>query len=171
WAISAGDVDLALRPVADLAVLGDQIPPHGRLAEEAAGVADDHPLSAVALGAACFAAYLQGDVDATTRLADEARRRAAALDRSQEDLSLRCRVANATCVVTALRNEQSEDFGTEWLAAARKLDDPWCLVEALTYTIGSRGREDVSAGEEALVLARQIGAPSRVAIAAVLLAS
>jgi hypothetical protein len=60
------------------------------------------------------------------------------------------------------------------LAAARKLDDPWCLVEALTYTVGARGREDpagVSAGEEALALARQIGAPSRVAIAAVLLAS
>jgi hypothetical protein len=171
WAISAGDAELALRPVADLAVLGDQVAPHGRLAEDAAGVDENHPLSAIALGAACFAASLQGDVDATKSLAEDARRRAAALDRSREGLWVRCRVANATCVAAALRNEPSGDFGAEWVAAARELDDPWCLVEALTYMIGERRRGGVGAGEEALVLARGIGAPSRVAFAAALLAS
>src|SRR5262249_47194407 len=106
-----------------------------------------------------------------TRLADAARARADGLDRSPEGLWVRCRVANATCVASALRNEPSEDFGAEWVAAARELNDAWCLVEALTYMIGQRRQEDVDAGEEARVLAREIGAPSRVAFAAALLAA
>ena len=102
WAITVGDVELALQPVADLAVLGDQWPRTDGSPRTPPRVAPDHPLSALALGAACFAAALQGDIDASVQLAEAARARVAVLDRSPENLWVSCRVANATCVIVAL---------------------------------------------------------------------
>jgi predicted ATPase/class 3 adenylate cyclase len=172
WAIGAGDVRLALEPINSLALFGDSMAPFGPAAEGAARLAEDHPLAAVALGAACFAATLQGDTNTSLRLAQEAQRRAAALDRSAEGLWVRCRVDNATVMTMATAGEEDIfDFGRRWLADARELGDPGCLCEVLTFMAGvSSVGEAVAAGEEALILARQLQAPSRVAFAAVFLA-
>jgi predicted ATPase/class 3 adenylate cyclase len=169
WAISTGESDLALQPVADLAVFGDRVIPYGMLAEDAARVDEDHPLAAVALGAACFAASLQGDVDRAARLAEEARRRADALDRNSEGLWVRCRVANGCCIAVATQGGYLE-FGRRWLADARELGDAWSICEALTFMIGGHDMDEaIVVGEEALTLARTL-APSRVSFAAVMLA-
>lgn len=171
WAKAAGDIRLALEPVSDLAVLGDAVAPYGRAAEAAARMAENHPLAAVALGAACFAATLQGDTNTALRLAAEARRAAEALDRTPEGLLVRCRVANATVMTAGIAGfEDPSDFGRRWLADARELGDPWCLCEALTFIANFPNPDQaVAAGEESLTLARQLQSPSRVAFAAVAL--
>ena len=174
WAVAAGDVDLALKPVSDLAVLGDGLAPYGLLAESAARLAEDHPLAPVALGAGCWAATMQGDFDRALQLAGEARRSAERLDRTPEGLWVRCRVANATCVATFFDPEGYEDALSSWLNDARELGDSWCLGEALTFGVGGGIAdldEGIAAGEEALLITRAIGAPSRVAFAAVFLAA
>jgi predicted ATPase len=171
WAVAAGEVRLALEPVSDLAVFGDGVAPYGLLAESAARLAEDHPLAPVALGAACFAACLQGQIDAAWPLAQEARDRAASLGRSPEGLWVRCRVANAFCVTGAYDTTGIADFQDQWLHDARELGDPWSLNEALTTLAGLPNTERaIAAGEEALALGRQL-APSRVAFAAVELAA
>jgi hypothetical protein len=174
WAVATGDVDLALGPVSDLAVLGDGLAPYGLLAEGAAWLAEDHPLAAVAFGAACFAASLQGDFEAAFRLAGEARSRADRLDRNPQGLWVRCRVANATCVTVFYGPDDYGESLNRWLKDARELGDPWCLGEALTFGVGGGVvdlEEGIAAGEEALLIARALGAPSRVAFAAVFLAA
>ena len=172
WAIAAGDSDLTLRPVADLAVFGDEVAPYGLLAESAAQAFEDRPLSAVALGAACYAATMQGDFDTAWPLAEEAHRRADALDRTPEGLWVRCRVANASCTIMAYHGGDLFQFGQQWLADARELGDTWSIAEALTFLTGLLDQEaGVAAGEEALNLARKLDAPSRIAFAAVFLAS
>jgi predicted ATPase len=172
WAIAADYVGLALEPVSDLAWLGGMVSPYGRAAEDAARLAESHPLAAVALAAASFAAVLQGDVEAARTLGTEARDRAAALDRSPENLWVRCRVANATCAIFTLDTAGIDAFADAWLADARELGDPWCLCEALTFIVGVPSRDDaVAAGEEALEIARRLHVPSRIAFAAALLAA
>jgi predicted ATPase/class 3 adenylate cyclase len=172
WAISVGDVELALRPISDLSVLGDGVAPYGLMPEQAARLDEDHPLAALALGSACFAAVLQGESETAIRLAEEAHDRASVLGDTPEALWVRCRVANATCPLFGLRSEGAEEFAQPWITAARALGDPWCLCEVLTFMVGM-GQLDtgVGAGEEALLLARRAGAPSRLAFAAVLLAA
>jgi predicted ATPase/class 3 adenylate cyclase len=172
WAIATGDVRLALDPVADLAILGDGVAPYGRLAEDAARLAPEEPRAAIALGAAAFAAVLQGEIDVARRVGGEARRMAEALDRTPDSLWVRCRVANATCVMFGYGgDEDAVAFGQAWIADARKLADPWCLGEALTFWVGGGLEDAVAAGEEALEIARLLGAPSRVAFAAIMLAA
>ena len=172
WAISAGDANLALEPVADLAVFGDRITPYGLLPEDAARIDEDHVLTPVALGATCFAASLQGDAARAMRLATEARRRADALDRSLRGLWVRCRVANGSCMAIATHGgDDWLDFGRQWLSDARELGDDWSLCEALTFTVALPDLDQaLKAGEEALALARKLRSPSRVSFAAVLLA-
>jgi hypothetical protein len=69
------------------------------------------------------------------------------------------------------RLEDYEQYGEQWLHDARELGDPWSLNAALTYVAAIPNAEQaIGAGEEALALARQL-APSRVAIAAVILAA
>jgi hypothetical protein len=53
-----------LEPINDLAIFGDAMAPFGLAPEAAARLAEDHPLAAVALGAACYAATLQGGTTA-----------------------------------------------------------------------------------------------------------
>jgi len=170
WAVAAADVDLSLGPVSDLAVFGDQVAPYGRAAEDAARLAEDHPLAPVGLAAAAFAAVLQGDINAAVALGAEARERVAGFDRAPESLWVRCRVANATCTIFALRPADFETFSAPWLADARELADAWCLGEALTFVAGSPQIDPaIAAGEEALEIARRLQTPSRVAFAAALL--
>ncbi len=170
WAIAAGDVGLALQPVADLSVFGDRITPYGLLPEDAARMDEDHPLAAVALGAACFAASLQGKPDLAWRLAEEAQRRGDALDRSPEGLWVRCRVASGCCIAVATQGEFDE-FGQRWLADARELGDAWSLTEALTFNVGTPDLDkSIESGEEALAIARALGVQSRISFAAILLA-
>ena len=172
WAIDGRDVALALEPINNLSIFGDAVAPYGLAAEGAARLAEDHPLAAVALGAACFASSLQGDTEASLRLAQEADRRAESLDRSPEGLRVRCRVANATCMAVAAFGEDVADFGRRWVANARELGDAWNICEALTFTAGlPSSDEPVPPGEEALIVARQLNAPSRVAFAASFLAA
>jgi predicted ATPase len=177
WAVAAGDIRLALEPVSDLAVFGDGVAPYGLLAESAARLAEDHPQAPIALGAACVAAVLQGQIEAAWPLAKEARARAATLERSPEGLWVRCLVASATSVTMAYDPAGLEDYnqyGEQWLHDARELGDPWSLNAALTFmtALAGVGNTDkaIAAGEEALDLARHL-APSRVAIAAVILAA
>jgi hypothetical protein len=174
WAISAGDPQLALQPIADLSLFGDLITPYGLLAEQAAHLDEGHPLAAVALGSATFAASLQGDNDRAQRLADEAWLSADSLGRSPEALWSRCRVANGTRIVMSGRDNWL-DFGRQWLLDARELGEDWNLCEALTFgTVVPDQLESVANGEEALSLSlslsRRIGCPSRISFAAVLLA-
>ncbi len=169
WAIAEGEIGLVLEPIASLSVFGDRSPPYGLLAEEAARLAEDHPLAPVALAAACFAASQQGDGDRAWQLAEEARRRTDALAPSPDRLWVRCRVANGCCFAEGSRGEWVA-YGQRWLADARELGDEWSLCEALTFTVGTVELEEaVAAGEEALQLARQLRCPSRISLAAVIL--
>jgi hypothetical protein len=174
WAVAAGEVGLALEPVSDLAVFGDGVAPYGRLAESAARLAEDHPLAPIALGAACVAAVLQGQIEAAWPLAQEARARAARLESSPQGLWVRCGVASATSVTMGYDPAGLEDYqqyAERWLQDTRELGDQWSLNAALTYLAAIPNAEQaIAAGEEALALARQL-APSRVAIAAVILAA
>ena len=174
WAVGAGEVELALRPVSDLAVFGDSMAPFGLAAETAARLAPDHHLAPLALAAACWAAGLQGD-DGAWQLAQESLAAAAELPRTPEGLWVRCRVANATVMTVAVHQPGSETLhlGRRWLADARELGDDWSLCEALTLMAGASGdtSEARTAAEEALALARKLGAPSRIAFAAPYLAA
>lgn len=84
-------------------------------------------------------------------------------------------MANATIMTVATHQPASETlaFGRRWLADAQELDDPWSVCEALTLMAGASGdaSEVEAAGTEALALAREIGAPSRVALMAPFLAA
>ncbi len=170
WAIAAGDVELALQPVTDLSVFGDHITPYGLLPEDAARMDELHPLAAVALANACYAASLQGKSDLAWRLAEEAIGRADALDRSTEGLWVRCRVANGCCIAVATQSEIYE-YGERWLGDARELGEPWSLMEALTFNVGGQDLDKaIERGQEALTIARSLGSQSRISFAAVLLA-
>jgi predicted ATPase len=176
WAIAADEVQLALEPIGDLAVFGDLSSPYGMLAAEAAEMRPDHPFTAVALAAACWAAAMRGDGHATHSYGAAAREHAAALDRSPEGLWVRCRVNNATTMDVSYMSSSAtelEDHCRRCVTDARELGDPWSLVEALTFCAAaiSDRPESIRAAEEALAVADMLGVPSRISFAAGTLAS
>ena len=180
WSISTGDTDAALTEVYALSEWRGSLrsPPFGMMALQAAQMpgASEHRLQATALGSVCMTLTQQGAVEEALAMAETAERAAGALGESAEERKLRCRLRG--CLATTIAYSGDSDrlvrLARKGLADARALGDRFEIARALILLAGTLGVDQVDeairAGEEGLVVAREICVPSYLAWAPMMLA-
>ena len=180
WAITTADADMAIGLVAPLANFGSlRIPPFGMMAEEAVRMPGgaDHPLAAVAMASVCMTLTQQGDLERALAFADAALEAADALEVSPLRAKVRCQVRSGLSTAIAYQGDSARliELARGAEADARAIGDRFELAQALVLLTGVLGADEIDeaigAGEEALALARENGAPSYVAFALMMLAT
>ena len=178
WSIDTGDVDAALTEVYALTPWSQGAPPFGMMALEAARMpgAAGHRFEGAALGTACAVLTVQGALVEALDLANAAEQATTQLGNSAEDRTARCRIGG--CIITVIAysgdNARIIRLAREKLADARAAGNRFETARALIMLTGTLGVEDadeaIRAGEEGLGIAREIGAPSYLAWAPMMLA-
>ena len=177
WSIDAGAVDIALRLVDAFSQVGSISPPFGMTALEASRMegAAGHPLVAVALAAAAATMSAAGDHGRIAELVEEALESAAATRAGPEGLHVLCRTISNACMVGYIQSDLARFVGVarDWLAAAEDLGDEFEISQAknLLGAIVPDADESLELAESALVLARRLGCPSRIAYSSIGLGS
>jgi len=176
FAIDAGEAEPALRLVDALSNIGSIRSPFGTVPLEVAGLpgARDHPLRAVALAAAAAAFSAQGNHSQAAALTDAALDCAMAAPLTEPADRVRCHVFSNLSMATNIQEdlEQFTAMARSWEAAARRIDDRFEICQGLNL-LGSLvldPDEGLDACETALVMARELGSPSRIAYCTVILA-
>jgi hypothetical protein len=166
--------------VASLANFGSlRTPPFGMMAVEAAQMAGGagHPLVAVAWAAACMTLTQQGDLERALAFADAAQEAADSVADSSVRAKVRCQVRSGLSTAIAYQGDTARliALARDALADARAIGDRFEMTQALVLLTSVLGADEVEeamrAGEEAVGLARQNGAPSYVAFALMMLAT
>jgi hypothetical protein len=179
WALSTDDAELALTLVDALAITGSLwTPPFGGLALEAAEMtgAVGHRLRVTAMGSFCLTLTQQGEVDAALEMAGATERLAAGLGSEPADRKVRCRMTGCLSTAIAFGGDLGRlvTLARLALADARAIGDQYETARALIMLAGTLGVDEadeaIAAGEEALILARQVGNPSYLAWAPMMLA-
>ena len=167
YAIGADDAETALRLVVALSIVGSLRSPFGVLPLEAAQMtgAQGHPRTPVAVASAAAAISAQGDHHRAADLAGRAVVSSATGDDSELRDRVRCRVFSNAAMVIQHDQTMAIEMARSWLVAARRIDDPFEICEALTLLAGFvlDFDEGLQACEEALPIARELGSPSRIA--------
>jgi predicted ATPase/class 3 adenylate cyclase len=180
WAVEAGQPDAALEIIASLSTaFGTRIgAPFGPMAEKAAAMpqALGHPLRCVALASAARAARDRGDRDRARDLADSALEAVAALPPGRASARARCRTFSGVFFLLQLgQHARFREVARARFTAAMELDDPWEQFYGRVGVLPALGESDPSRaivqGEENLRLARELGNPSMLAYATMLLAA
>ena len=149
--------------------------PFGTLPEKqrALSGAEGNSLAAIALASAAAAFSGQGEPQRAAALVDEALEAADALRGSPSGNNAFCRVCENVTMVAHLHSDSTRfiEVARAWLQAAYELDDPFEISESLNLLAGITTDTDeaIKAGEESLVLARQLRSPSRIAHASIIL--
>jgi predicted ATPase/class 3 adenylate cyclase/DNA-binding SARP family transcriptional activator len=174
WSVGTGDVDLALRLVAPFAMAGTRIGYASvPWAESVVGLegAPDHPLFPEVLAWAAYAAATAGDFERAFRRADEALARAQVMSLPSSS-ALRVLVQSSIVAMWCGRHEELARVTARWLELARSSDEGYYLAGALTMSgtvlLLQGGDVERARGmlDEGLVVARRVGNPSALAIAA-----
>ncbi len=179
WAIDSNDADLALIEIEALNTVGSlRAPPFGMTAMEAANMpgAEGHELRAMALASVCMTLTQQGEVERALEVASAAEDAARMWGNTLRHGKLRCRLGG--CLTTAIAYsgdyERLLELAQAELRQARAIDDRFETARALILLASildaNHNDEAIRLGEEGLTLARQIGNPSYVAWAPMMLA-
>jgi tetratricopeptide (TPR) repeat protein len=169
WAVDAGEAEMALRLVDALSNSGSLRSPFGTLPVEVAMMprAEQHPLRAVALATAAAALEAHGNHEEAIALADAALDLAGDAPPSPVGDRVRCHLFGNVAMVSHIQQDLAgfTELSRSWLASARRIDDPFQVSQALNL-LGNLlidPAEGLEACESALVIARELGSPSRIA--------
>ena len=180
WYIDTGQAEPALQMTYALSDISSlRASPFGLLVLEVAAMAGaaDLPLRTIALASACMTYTLLGELDKALALANEVEDRLGDLPPGPEHAKLRCRVRGCVTTTIAYHGEfgRLEALARAELDDARAIGDRYEVMRAvilLAGTLGSaRADEALSFGEEGVALARELGVPSYLAFAPMILAT
>ena len=173
WATATGDVGVALRIVAPLALAGTRIGTvTGAWTAPALAVdgAIEHPLYPEVLAWSGWAQASAGEYETATRSCAEAIAVAAARGVPDQVTSRVYKAASGVAVYTG-RWQESHALALRWIDAARAAGDPFELAQALTQAAGTaNGVGDLTAAsqlaDEALAVAGRLANPTTLSYAA-----
>jgi predicted ATPase/class 3 adenylate cyclase len=180
WFIAAGDADSALSEIYALSSFGALVDmPFGTLAREAAEMpeAGGHRLRAAAMGSAAMTLAQQGSLDEARDFVDGADSLLGTLGDAPGDAKIRCRVRSCITTPIAYLGEQERlvDLARGQLADARSIGDRYEEMRSLVLLGGTLAEDErdeaVALGEEGLALATELGVPSYLAWAPMMLAT